>query len=74
LRNIKIGNKFACSKKFGSIKAKNTFVENYGVEHPLKIEEFRKKQAKAYVLNYLFATLVALPWKINTYRERNWHF
>jgi hypothetical protein len=46
LRNIKIGNKFACSKKCGSIKAKNTFVENYGVEHPLKIEEFRKKQAK----------------------------
>ena len=46
LRNIKIGNKFACSKKCGSIKAKTTFTENYGVEHPLKLEEFRKKQVK----------------------------
>lgn len=52
LRNIKNGGKFSCSKKCGSLKAKKSNIEKYGVEHPLKLQEFREKQSNTNLERY----------------------
>ncbi len=51
-RNISNGGKFACSKKCGYQKSKETNLEKIGVEHPLKLQEFRDKQAKTNLAKY----------------------
>ena len=42
-RNISIGNKYACSKHCGSLKAKDTNLIKYGVEHPMMLGETQDK-------------------------------
>lgn len=51
-RNIGSTGKFACCKKCGSQKSKETNIERFGVEHPLKLQEFRDKQAKTNLEKY----------------------
>jgi hypothetical protein len=52
LRNIKTGGNFSCSKKCGYLKAKKSNIEKYGVEHPLKLQEFREKQSNTNLERY----------------------
>lgn len=52
LRNILNSGKFACSKKCGSQKSKETNIQKLGVDHPLKLQEFRDKQAKTNLLKF----------------------
>ena len=52
LRNIGQCGKFACSKKCGSQKSKETNIEKFGVDHPLKLQEFREKQSKTNLEKY----------------------
>jgi hypothetical protein len=42
VRNINIGNKYACCKVCGSEKAKITNIEKYGVENALQLESTKK--------------------------------
>jgi hypothetical protein len=52
IRNISKVNKYACCKKCGSEKAKITNIEKWGVEHPLQLEEIKKKQTKTNMDKY----------------------
>jgi len=52
LRNISIGDKFACSMKCGSMKSKETNIINFGVEHPMKLKETQEKVKKTNLDRY----------------------
>jgi len=52
LRNIKIGNKYACSNLCGSEKAKETNLEKYGVINALQLKEVQYKQKKTNLERY----------------------
>ncbi len=57
LRNISIGNKYACSKYCGSEKAKETNIQNIGVENHMQLKEIQEKvkitNLKKYGVEYL---------------------
>jgi hypothetical protein len=52
LRNISIGNKYACSKKCGSEKAKKYNLEKYGVEYSMQLKETQEKVKKTNLQKY----------------------
>ena len=43
LRNISIGNKYACNKHCGSLKAKVSNLNKWGVEYPMMLDEIQNK-------------------------------
>ena len=51
-RNISVGEKYACSKKCGSLKAKETNLEKYGVENPMCLKETQEKTKKTNLEKY----------------------
>ena len=52
LRNISIGNKYSCSKKCGSLKAKESNNLKYGVDYPMILEDIQKKTKKTNLEKY----------------------
>ena len=52
LRNISIGNKYACSKTCGSEKAKETNIKNIGVEYPMMLKNIQNKAKKTNLEKY----------------------
>ena len=57
LRNISIGGKYACSKKCGSLKARESNLIKIGVEYPMQLKEYQEKakgtNVKKYGVEYL---------------------
>jgi hypothetical protein len=52
LRNISIGNKYSCSVKCGSYKAKETNIKNIGVESHMMLKETQEKTKKTNLERY----------------------
>ena len=52
LRNISIGNKYSCSKKCGSYKAKETNIKNIGFESHMILKETQEKAKKTNLERY----------------------
>lgn len=74
LRNVNIGNKYACCKVCGSEKAKITNIEKYGVENALQLESTKSKQKKTnlekYGVEYLQQSLEIKEKSKNTLLEK----
>ena len=74
VRNINIGNKYACCKVCGSEKAKITNIEKYGVENALQLESTKNKQKRTnlekYGVEYLQQSLEIKEKSKNTLLER----
>lgn len=51
-RNISIGNRYACSKYCGSLKAKETNKELFGVDHPMQLREYLEKAKRTNLERY----------------------
>ena len=52
LRNIGIGNKYACSKYCGSEKAKESNIDKYGVVSALQLDDIKEKQKRTNLEKY----------------------
>jgi hypothetical protein len=51
-RNISNGSKYACCMKCGSLKAKETSIKKYGVDHPMMLKEIQESVKKTNIEKY----------------------
>jgi hypothetical protein len=60
-RNILIGGKYSCSKKCGSLKAKESNIIKWGVEYPMMLVDIQEKSKKTNLEKYGFEFLQQSP-------------
>jgi very-short-patch-repair endonuclease len=65
-RNISNGSKYACCMKCGSLKAKETSIKKYGVDHPMMLKEIQESVKKTNIEKYG----VDSPRKLESVKEK----